>query len=827
MAILAILLVAAGRPPLLTAAAPVTAPAPAVAALPAGFVAEPVLTGLPLVTAVAFAPDGRIFLAEKSGHVRIAQNGVVLPGDFIDISAQVNNTFDRGLGGLALHPDFPNTPYVYLWFVYDPPDLPRTNVYDSPDGMGGRVSRLIRVSADPAHPNQALPGSEVVLVGQNSTLANIAAVAVDGDGYDPLPPPSCGAAPNYVADCVPADGSSHNVGTVAFGPDGALYVGHGDGGNYILADPRVLRVQSLDSLAGKILRIDPLTGLGYPNNPFYDGNPASNRSRIWDYGLRNPYRFSFQPGTGQIILGDVGWLSWEEIDVGGGRNFGWPCYEGLVHQPEYASAAGTAATCAALYAQEPAAVTMPIYAVSRPWTEYAAFIGGVYTTGSPYPAGYHDVYFFADYTQNKLFVMHPGPGDGVTVELFGQPPAEPGSLAGPVQMLLGPDHNLYYLMLGWQGTALWRLRYVSGDNAPPVAHLTAAPTYGSLPLTVDFSAAASLDPDAQPLTYAWDFGDGGAGTGVTTAHTYTVAGTYTAVLTVADTLGLTATAQIAIAAGNHPPRALLRTPLEGTLVSAGQGVTFTGTGLDEEDGLLPDAALEWSLQLHHFDHIHPNALPPTVGRSGSFVAPDHGDNTWFELCLTATDSGGLHATACRPLWPRVSPLALRTAPSGLALTYAGAAHNTPVDVALQVGAQRTLNAPAEQSGWTFSGWTDGVTTTSRALTGTLVTQVFTATYFNLPPVAVASVAPAAGWGPLSVVFTASSSYDPSSTAPLSYLWDFGDGATAATATALHVYTFGDFTATLTISDLAGLTDSLTFLIAAQAQTRVWLPLALR
>ena len=150
-----------------------------------------------------------MFIGQKDGRVRVFQNGVLLPTSFINISSQVNNYWDRGLLGLAIHPDFPNTPYVYLLYTYDPPGA-------TDNGGGARVSRLLRVSADPNNTNVSLPGSEVVLLGTNSTFANIG----DPNGIDG--PPSCQTGSVYVQDCIAADSPSHTIGTLAFGTDGSL-----------------------------------------------------------------------------------------------------------------------------------------------------------------------------------------------------------------------------------------------------------------------------------------------------------------------------------------------------------------------------------------------------------------------------------------------------------------------------------------------------------------------------------------------------------------------------------------------------------------------------
>src|SRR5262249_30546769 len=170
---------------------------------------------------------------------------------------------------------------------------------------------------------------------------------------------------------------SHSIGTVMFGNDGSLFVGNGDGSNYTSVDPRALRAQMVNSLSGKIMRIDPLTGSGLADNPFYDATcPTCNRSKVYALGLRNPFRFTVHAVTNEVYIGDVGWNTWEEINTGKGANFGWPCYEGgaasppppgestvttSLRQGSYATDPGTTASCNALYTQGLGAVRAPIF----------------------------------------------------------------------------------------------------------------------------------------------------------------------------------------------------------------------------------------------------------------------------------------------------------------------------------------------------------------------------------------------------------------------------------------------------------------------------------
>ena len=261
--------------------------------LPDGFIHEVVTNKLDGPTAFAVAPDGRIFFTQKSGVVRIMQDNRLLPENFIDISQQVNHAYNRGLVGIAVHPNFPQTPFVYLSYVYQPKEA-----YAHKE-IGARLSRVMRVSADPANLNKALAGSEVILLGAGGEFAQIG----NPDKPDRAPYTCQDEAGKALRDCIPVEGTAHQANMLRFGRDGALYVGVGDGGEY---DAAGLRAQDLDSLSGKILRINPATGAGYANNPFATSDLQSNLSKIYLLGLRNPFRFAFHPTTAALLIGDVG-----------------------------------------------------------------------------------------------------------------------------------------------------------------------------------------------------------------------------------------------------------------------------------------------------------------------------------------------------------------------------------------------------------------------------------------------------------------------------------------------------------------------------------------
>jgi glucose/arabinose dehydrogenase len=238
-------------------------------ALPSGFTDSRLVGGLDLPTAMEFAPDGRLFVAEKGGEVRVIKNGALLATPFVTLP--VDTFGERGLLGIAFDPSFASNRYVYLYYT------------TSADPIHNRVSRF---TADSANPDRALAGSERVLLELTGS----------GNGF-------------------------HNGGAIHFGKDGKLYIAVGDHGGY--NNP-----QSLSSYFGKMLRINA-DGTIPTDNPFY--NTAGAKKEIWALGLRNPFTFAFSPSsTGpQMYINDVGQDRFEEINAGSaGANYGWPTCEG-------------------------------------------------------------------------------------------------------------------------------------------------------------------------------------------------------------------------------------------------------------------------------------------------------------------------------------------------------------------------------------------------------------------------------------------------------------------------------------------------------------------
>jgi glucose/arabinose dehydrogenase len=334
------------------------------ATLPAGFVETQFgdsLSGRP--TAMAFAPDGRLFVCLQGGEVRVIKNATLLAAPFVSIT--VDSAGERGLLGIAFDPNYSSNHYVYLYHT----------VAGSP--THNRVSRYT-AAGDVAEAN-----SEAILLDLNNL----------------------------------SSATNHNGGALHFGPDGKLYVGVGE-------NAQGSNSQTLSNLLGKILRINP-DGTIPSDNPFNNSAVGNNRA-IWALGLRNPFTFAFEPGTGRIFINDVGQSTYEEIDDGiAGSNYGWPTTEGPTTNPAFR---------APIY----------YYAHGSDDTTGCAIVGGAFYNPpvSQFPRSYIGKYFFADLCSGWIRVFDPSTG---TASGFAT------GIDTPVDLHVGPDGALYYLAQGGGG----------------------------------------------------------------------------------------------------------------------------------------------------------------------------------------------------------------------------------------------------------------------------------------------------------------------------------------------------------------------------------------
>jgi len=654
--------------------------------LPLGFTETTQWSGLGNPTVIRFAPDGRVFVAAKSGLVYVFDNlDDTTPSVYADLRTKVDDYWDRGLLGLAI--DGQNR--VFVLYTYDK--------------APGNAQQPRWNDACPSPPGPTDDGC--VVTGRLSRLSSAGAETVLIEDW-------CQQYP------------SHSIGSLEFGPDGMLYSSAGDGASFNWADygqrgnpcgdpaneGGALRAQAFrgsnQTLDGAVLRLNPETGAAAQGNPV-----AGNR--IVAHGFRNPFRFTFRPGTGELWVGDVGWNTWEEIDripdSSSVRNYGWPCYEGAARMGAYEAL--NKPLCQSLYSS--GAVVAPHYAYNHGdkvvagescTTGSSSISGLAFYTGSTFPSSYNGALFFADYSRNCIWVMYPGAGgvpDPATRQTFA------AGAAGPVWLTVGPDGALYYADLSG-GT----VRRIAGPNSAPTARIGATPSSGAAPLTVAFDGTASSDPESKPLTYAWDLDGDGAyddSTAAKPSRTYGTAGNVTVRLRVTDPGGLTGATSTVISVG-APPTVAITAPAEGTTWAVGDTIAFAGSGPN----------LTWALDMRHCSDAstcHTHRIQDFTGTSGSFVAPDHEYPSYLQLTATATNAAGQSASTTRRLDPRTVQVTLTSFPAGMALSLGSETAAAPFTRTLIERSATTVSAP----GSAFASWSDGLAATHSIVASANVT----------------------------------------------------------------------------------------------------------
>lgn len=448
-----------------------------------GFVTETIAAGLVQPIAFDVAPDGRIFVTEKAGRVKVVQNGQVV-STFLDINEEVQSGHDRGLMGIALDPDFASNGHVFLNFSEE---INPGNPDDASQGSDA-AGRMIRISASATNPNVADLSSRVdVLTGHQMT--------------------------HY----------THTVGDVDFDNQGNLVFTWGDGG--FDANLR-LEAQDPNSKQGKLFRLNRFTFEGVPDNPYYDSaNPNSTASKVWAVGVRNSWKLTVDRATGDVWMGEVTDAGPEEVNVmraDGSTilNYGWPYYEDD-NRTRYGSV--------------PANFSYERAFVALPHTNAGggdSIVGGAVFRGDAYSEVYDGRYFFGNFNQGILYTADNQTGD---YQQFGTA----GQYAGTVDMQLGPDGHIW--MMNLFSGRIERLvdTNTGSQNTDPIASGSATRTAGTGPLTVSFDAGASSDPDGDSLSYAWDFESDGiidAG-GQNASYVYSTVGRNTATLTTFDGQG--------------------------------------------------------------------------------------------------------------------------------------------------------------------------------------------------------------------------------------------------------------------------------------------------
>jgi glucose/arabinose dehydrogenase len=726
--------------------AAVSAAGATAAELPAGFQETVAIGGLKEPTAIRFSPDGRVFVAEKPGIILVYDGiGDQTPEVFADLRKQVYDTGDRGLLGLALDPGFPASPYVYALYTFD------HVIGEQAPGVYPAWGQPPTYEGDPC---PKPPEADVDACPVSGRLVRLQAVGNHAASESVLIEDWC------------QQTSSHSIGDLRFGPEGALFASGGDGAGFgnsefgqfgwphknqcgdppgsigvALSPPTAeggsLRAQDLRTpadptgLDGSVIRVNPQTGEGWPGNPLAS-SPDPNARRTVGYGFRNPFRFAIDAQNHELYVDNVGNVTDEEIDRFSTSpttpyNSGWPCYEGNGPNPGFQTFELN--VCNSLYAA-PGSTSPPffMYVHKQPVTSGdqcissngSAISGATFYDGGEFPLSYGRAFFFADSVRGCIYVMFAG-ADGRPDPSTTTPFLTNGGLYPGVDLEVGPEGALYYAQLfgpEFGDGSIKRVDYFAG-NQPPIAHLKATPQWSAGSLNAEFDAGGSTDAEGERLSYEWDpEGDGSYEAPTSNPvmfKTFSDSQNHTVAVRVADQQGATSVARVTVYPEDTPPQPQILEPAEsspgsgvaGETWGVGQALHFSGIADDAQDGRLAPVALDWSSRLYHCPggptSCHAHPLQAFPHTaSGTLVAPEHEYPSHIGLTFTATDSRGLSASRTIEIDPRAVHLEIRSQPAGVTLTAGPLTEPAPFSLVAIEGSVTTLSAPVS----TRSGGTD-------------------------------------------------------------------------------------------------------------------------
>lgn len=617
------------------------------ASVPNGFTDQQIATGLNSPTSMVTAPDGRVFVAEQAGAIRVIEDDVLLDEPFATLP--VTNFNDRGLLGITVDPDFSDNGNLYVYYTAATPNP---------------HNRVSRVSSS---------GVETVLI----------------DLQD-----------------IPGT-NSHVGGGIHFGEDGKLYIAVGEHQSGIVA-------QQLDTTFGKMLRINP-DGSIPTDNPFYDQTTGVNRS-IWARGLRNPFTFAVQSGTGRIFINDVGSDLFEEVNEGvAGANYGWNTSEGPTNTP---------------------GETGPFYYYARTDDDCSLSGAAFYNPQSDqFPSSYVGRYLFSDYCGGWIKVLNPSNKSVATLAT---------GIASPIDIDVADDGSVYYLARGGDNggdNIVGRIRYAASGDAPVVSTQPKD-------LTVAVGSAATFSVLAAgigPFTYQWQRNDQDIPGATSSSYKINVSeltddgDEFRVRVTNAGGNVLSDPATLNVVDGTAPIAKIVA-PAAGGTFRGGEVISYSGRGTDADDGALSATAFEWEVTLHHATHSHPFLSAFTGKRSGTFTIPAVNEidpDIFYRVRLTVTDSTGLSSTAIRNIKPVRSEVTLTSSVKGTGLWLENRLLKAPYTFTGVAGIVREIRAETLQTikgvSYQFTGWSDGLQQASRTLSTPTTDSTITALYRALPP----------------------------------------------------------------------------------------------
>lgn len=619
------------------------------ATLPAGFTETVVATMSDSPTAMEVSPDGKLFIAQQNGVMPVWKNGAQLSANFFsNTPLNTGGGGERGLLGIAFDPNYAANRYVYVYYTVNGGDF---------------RNRVSRFTSD-ASGNLALAGSETVIW--------------EGDAHASL---------------------WHNGGAIHFGPDGKLYIATGDN------DAGSATAQSLASQHGKILRINANGSIPL-DNPFHDGS-GPNRDAIWSLGLRNPFTFAFQPGTGRMFVNDVGAVSWEEINDGGpnpsgrGLNYGWAATEGDFNQGSFPN------------------FRRPFFAYNR----YSGQPRGLVITGgafySPstntFGSDYQGDYFFADWRAGWIF----------RIDTSTKAVTEFAADAFAVDLKVTDDGSLYYLSYRSQQVLKVTKAAPPAVTSQPQDRRVGAGSQASF--TVETFEQAEIQWQRSNDNGASWHPINGA-TSKTLAFTALLADNnalFRAVVSNGFGSNTSNPAKLTVVVNTapSPPVITLTGGLTDSKYVTSRSFTFSGTAYDPEDGVLAPGAFEWRVDLLYDINKGDGDNDGKPGRTYHIPAIFRGvTNASYRaefsslpdqavlITSVVTDSLGGTNTSNLMVHPKISTITLGSDPPGLQLTVGGAPATTPSSFPRVAGSWSSIQAPLTQvlngTNCRFLSWSD-------------------------------------------------------------------------------------------------------------------------
>jgi len=707
------------------------------------------IDGLDSPTALDVAPDGSdlLLVTQQDGIIYAVSGSATAKGEadvekweIADLADLICYNVERGVVGISFHPDFAigaaegdESMWIYTFYTSNRNGRCATGKWveklPSPEGTTNVLSRF-RIVYDSSGRIQLDMASEEILL-------------------------ETAVQPKYI----------HNGGDIAFGSDGLLYVTLGDGSTSKLRNDQGLPFQqALDVLFGKIVRLTPEGDIpddnpytpanGYDQAVFcgksggFSGSSNKPCAEIYSAGLRNPFRFAFDPentaedGEPRFFINDVGKSTFERILQGKrGANYGYPdvtgpcgddCrdsgFEPAQHWYEHDSERGACISDGAFVPSN----------IGWPESFQGAYLYGEYQLG-----GIHRI---AKNSAGCPECKTPTSDYEDTRVEFSDATATVSMAFGPY--LGAPSKALYYLTRGagpgsnegGRPKGLVRISYLGTpqSNQRPVASISTDVTIGFNPLTVRFDGSESSDPDGEDgtLAFAWDLnGDGEIDlTSSSGQFVYNKPGTYDATLTVTDSLGATDKMSISIVVDDSPPKPIIESPSIAKF-SVGDSIRLVGSATDAEDGALPETSLTWEIRENHGDHYHV-VMGPKQGNDIEFILPgpvgyEAIASSYLEAVLTATDDRGLSSSAVKVIRPRILKMKLDSSPSGLDMMVYGQLVKTPTTIAAWENQVISVEAINDASGqYHFEQWSDGDSEPVHTVTASQLMPSHTMAYFG-------------------------------------------------------------------------------------------------